>query len=107
MCLGIAGQVASMDATHPDLVSVDVQGVRRDINIGLLPDPVAVGDWILIHLGFALQTMTPEEAVDSLDVLRDLGQGEEEHIDDLGGQRYPWDDDEAPAPALTLAEVER
>jgi len=102
MCLGIAGQVVSIDATHPDLVSVDVQGVRRDINVALLSEPVAAGDWILIHLGFALQTMTPEEAVDSLDVLRDLGQGEE--IEDLGGQRYPWDRDEASG---AVAEAER
>lgn len=103
MCLGIAGQVVAMDAAHPDLVSVDVQGVRRDINIGLLPEPVEVGGWILIHLGFALEKMTPEEAADSLDVLTDLGQGTDE-MDDMGGQRYPWDREGATG---ALAEAER
>jgi len=100
MCLGIAGQVVDVDVAHPDLVSVDVQGVRRDINVGLLPEPVRSGDWILIHLGFALQTMTPEEAADSVQVLRDLGPGEELD-DDPGGQRYPWDRDEVPEGELT------
>ncbi len=102
MCLGIAGQVVAMDAAHPDLVSVDVQGVNRDINIGLLPEPIAVGDWVLIHLGFALQTMTPEEAADSVDVLLDIGPGEEDDVP--GGQRYPWDREEA---VVTAAEAER
>lgn len=102
MCLGIAGQVVSIDASHPDLASVDVQGVNRDINIGLLPEPIRVGDWILIHLGFALQTMTPQEAADSIEVLRDIGPGEEEDVP--GGQRYPWDREEAVA---TVTEAER
>lgn len=102
MCLGIAGQVVAMDAIHPDLVSVDVQGANRDINIGLLPEPIAVGDWVLIHLGFALQTMTPEEAADSVDVLLDLGTGEEDDVP--GGQRYPWDREEA---SVTATESER
>ncbi len=55
MCLGIPGEVVEILTDRPDLAMVDVSGVKRAINIGLLDeDPVKVGDWILIHVGFAL-----------------------------------------------------
>ena len=62
MCLGIPGLVVDLSTQHPDLARVDVEGVIRDINMALLEDDPAVpGDWILIHLGFALQKMTEAE----------------------------------------------
>ena len=55
MCLGIPGEIVEILADRPDLAMVDVSGVKRAINIGLLEDEsVAPGDWILIHVGFAL-----------------------------------------------------
>jgi hydrogenase expression/formation protein HypC len=74
MCLGIPGQIVSLDSTHPDLAMVDVSGVPRMINLGMLdPGEAGPGDWILIHLGFALQTMKPEEAREAMVALDDIG----------------------------------
>ena len=55
MCLGIPGEVIELHPEQPDLAKVNVSGVRRMINIGLLSDdPPAPGEWVLIHVGFAL-----------------------------------------------------
>jgi hydrogenase expression/formation protein HypC len=74
MCLGLPGRVVSAVAGAP-LVDVDVAGVVRPINVGLLDGPWAPGDWMLIHSGFALQRMTPDEARDALAMLEGLGSG--------------------------------
>jgi len=61
-----------MSNERPDVARVDVQGVVRDINIALLEDsPPAAGDWVMIHLGFALEPMTEAESEDALGLLRD------------------------------------
>ena len=71
MCLGIPGRIVDVPADRPDLARVDVQGVVRDIHLGLLADdPPGVGDWIVIHLGFALEKMTEAEAMDALGFFR-------------------------------------
>lgn len=76
MCLGIPGRVVELRADHPDLARVDVEGMVRDINLGLLADDPAVpGDWILIHLGFALQKMTQAEVDEARSTLMILGEG--------------------------------
>jgi len=63
MCLGIPGRIIARSTEDPELARVDVEGVIRDINLALLEDdPPAPGDWVLIHLGFALERMTEEEA---------------------------------------------
>ena len=69
MCLGIPARLVAGDTGHPDLVMVDMGGVSRAVNIGLLDDPPRPGDWVLVHMGFALSAMTPEEAWDALDAL--------------------------------------
>ena len=69
MCLGIPAQLVAGDTGHPDLAMVDMGGVSRAINVGLLDDRPGPGDWVLVHMGFALQTMTAQEARDALDAL--------------------------------------
>lgn len=77
MCLAIPGQVVELSAEQPLLVKVDVGGVRRNVNVGLLEDgAVAVGDWILIHVGFALSKIGETEAQDQLRMLRAMGEDE-------------------------------
>ncbi|GAC1663266.1 MAG: hypothetical protein NVS9B8_01970 [Candidatus Limnocylindrales bacterium] len=94
MCLGIPGRIVELRADHPDLARVDVEGVVRDINLGLLEDdPAKPGDWVLIHLGFALQKMTDAEVADALDVLTVLGQGDGGADDPFAAFRYDGDDD--------------
>jgi hydrogenase expression/formation protein HypC len=71
MCLGIPARVVSVGGDHPDLATVDVGGVLRLVNLGLLERPVAAGDWVLVHMGFALSTMTRREAAEAMDVFAD------------------------------------
>ncbi|MEO6208380.1 MAG: HypC/HybG/HupF family hydrogenase formation chaperone [Candidatus Limnocylindrales bacterium] len=67
MCLGIPGLIVELPEERPEFARVDVQGVVRDIHMGLLvDDPPGVGDWIVIHLGFALERMTEAEAMDAI-----------------------------------------
>jgi hydrogenase expression/formation protein HypC len=75
MCLGIPGEVVEILDDRPDLAKVDVSGVRRAINIGLLEDEqLEPGDWVLIHVGFALSKIDEQEAKAALDFLEGIGQ---------------------------------
>ena len=69
MCLGIPAQLVAGETGHPDLVMAEVGGVPRTVNVGLLDEWPGPGDWILVHMGFALNVMTPEEAADALAAL--------------------------------------
>ena len=75
MCLAIPGQIIAMLPEHPHLATVDVSGVRRSVNIMMLADEaVKPGDWVLIHVGFALAKIDEQEAKASLALLEELGQ---------------------------------
>ena len=75
MCLGIPGEIVELLDDRPDLAKVDVSGVRRAINIGLLEDEkLEPGDWVLIHVGFALSKIDEQEAKAALDFLEGIGQ---------------------------------
>jgi hydrogenase expression/formation protein HypC len=75
VCLAIPGQIIEISSEQPQLARVDVGGVRRNINIGLLePGEAAPGQWILIHVGFALSTIDETEAADQLRMLRAMGE---------------------------------
>jgi len=81
MCLGIPGEVVEILTDRPDLAKVDVSGVRRAINIGLLEDEEIVpGDWILIHVGFALSKIDEQEAKAAMDFLEGIGVAYEEEL---------------------------
>lgn len=84
MCLGIPGRVAALDETNPHLATVEVTGVRRRINVGLLEDePLAVGDWVLIHVGFAMSRIDEDEAGRALEGLRLMGSGIDDELAQL------------------------
>ena len=81
MCLGIPGEIIELNADHPDLATVDVSGVRRAINIGLLEgEDVRPGDWILIHVGFALSKIDEEEAAAAMNFLESIGQAYDDEL---------------------------
>jgi len=81
MCLGIPGEVIEILPDQPDLARVDVSGVRRVINIGLLEDEVVgPGDWVLIHVGFALSKIDEAEAAAALQFLESIGQAYEDEL---------------------------
>lgn len=84
MCLGIPGEVVELLPDRPDLARVNVSGVRRAINIGLLEnDPPEPGDWVLIHVGFALSKIDEEEAAAVLHYLEELGSAYTDEMDAL------------------------
>jgi hydrogenase expression/formation protein HypC len=75
MCLAIPGQIIEISRERPHLALVDVSGVRRSVNIMMLADEaVKPGDWVLIHVGFALAQIDAQEARASLALLEALGQ---------------------------------
>jgi hydrogenase expression/formation protein HypC len=75
VCLGIPGEVVELLDANRHLAKVDVAGVRRNINILLLEDEgVAPGDWVLIHVGFAMAKIDEAEAREALETLQQMGQ---------------------------------
>ena len=84
MCLGIPGELVGADADQPDLAVVEVGGVRRKINVGLLEgSDLRPGDWVLVHVGFALSKISEDEAQAVLDYLDGLGQAYADELDAL------------------------
>ncbi len=70
MCLGIPGELITFDDAVPELATVELGGVRRRINIGLLDRAdLRPGDWVLVHVGFALSRISASEAKAVLDYL--------------------------------------
>lgn len=78
MCLAIPGQVVERSADHPDLATVEVSRVRRVVNVALLADEsLQPGDWVLIHVGFAMSLISEDAAREQLRLLAMLGEDEE------------------------------
>ena len=77
MCLAIPGQVVELFPDQPNTALIDVVGVRRKVDLGLLQDNLPVkGDWVLIHVGFAMSKISEEDAIDQMRTLRMLGEAE-------------------------------
>jgi hydrogenase expression/formation protein HypC len=88
MCLGIPGQIVEFVDEHHHIAKAVVSGVKRNINVGLVadgPDAVKVGDWVLIHVGFAMSKLDEEEAASTLEFLRQLGDPFEQELAELEG----------------------
>jgi hydrogenase expression/formation protein HypC len=86
MCLAIPGQVVEMVDEANRLAKVEVAGVRRTVNVGLLDGEVGgvgPGDWVLIHVGFAMSKVDEAEAQTTLALLQQLGDAYEQELEDL------------------------
>jgi len=86
MCLAIPGQIVDVVDQANRLAKVDVAGVQRTINIGLLDDDgqgVGPGDWVLIHVGFAMSRVDEEEAIATRRQLERMGQDYEAELEEL------------------------
>jgi hydrogenase expression/formation protein HypC len=81
MCLGIPGELIAFGGDLPDLATVEVSGVRRRVNVGLLDgQDLRPGDWVLVHVGFALSKISESEARAVLDFLEDMGQAYDDEL---------------------------
>jgi hydrogenase expression/formation protein HypC len=88
MCLGIPGQIVEIVDPEHHIAKVEVSGVRRNVNIGLLAegdDAAGVGDWVLIHVGFAMSKIDAEEARQTREFLEALGEPFEQELAELRG----------------------
>jgi hydrogenase expression/formation protein HypC len=75
MCLAIPGKIIEISSDNAESALVDVVGVRRRIDLGLLQDDKPVpGDWVLIHVGFAMSKISEHDAIDQMNTLRALGE---------------------------------
>jgi len=88
VCLGIPGEVVTLDAQRPGMASVNVGGARREVNVMLVEDEgVGPGDWVLIHVGFALAKIDEEEARITLSHLEQMGQAYQDELRAIAGSR--------------------
>ena len=83
MCLGIPGRIVAIDDAERKLATVDVSGVKRQINVACIvsddhPVEACVGDWVLVHVGFAMSRIDEAEAAETLKVLTELGEAQAE-----------------------------
>ncbi len=83
MCLGIPGQVVEISDAEKKLAMVDVGGVKRQVNMACVVDeehPIdsCVGDWVLVHVGFAMSRIDEQQAAETLEILTELGEVQEE-----------------------------
>jgi hydrogenase expression/formation protein HypC len=82
VCLAIPGQIVAVVDESNGLAEVDVVGVRRTVNVGLL-DHAGPGDWVLIHVGFALSRIDEAEAEATLLLLQEMGAEYEQELEEL------------------------
>jgi hydrogenase expression/formation protein HypC len=87
MCLAIPGRIIEVTDAENRLARVDVAGVQRNVNIGLLDADgtggVGPGDWVLIHVGFALSQVDEDEAHATLELLKGMGAEYEQELEEL------------------------
>lgn len=86
MCLAIPGQVIEIVDAENHIAKVEIGGVRRNVNVGLLDiegHRAEIGDWVLIHVGFALSKVDEAEANATLSMLRTMGEAFEDELEQL------------------------
>jgi hydrogenase expression/formation protein HypC len=97
MCLAIPGKIVELLAEDRSQAVVDVLGVRRKVDLGLLQeDHPKSGDWVLIHVGFAMSKISEDDAVQQLRMLTELGESEAA-MDEVRGYGLGESDESASA----------
>jgi hydrogenase expression/formation protein HypC len=75
MCLGIPGKIIDIVDDANSIAKVEVSGVRRNVNVALVrPDGIGRGDWVLIHVGFAMSKIDEYEAQETMRALNSMGE---------------------------------
>ena len=82
MCLAIPAQVIELVDVETGIAKVEISGVRRKVSVALCPE-AAVGDWVLVHVGFALSKIDEEEALATLSLLEQMGEAYEQELREI------------------------
>ena len=91
MCLAIPGKIVELPAERPQFAAVEVAGVRRQVNVELLSDErLQPGDWVLIHVGFAMSKISEEGAQEQMRLLAMLGE-DEQAMEEIAGYGLGWE----------------
>ena len=97
MCLAIPGKIVELFPGTPHLATVEVAGVRRKVDLGLLEDdPPISGDWVLIHVGFAMSKISERDALEQMQTLMILGE-DEQAMQEVRGYGLDNFDDKKPS----------
>ncbi len=83
MCLGIPAQIVEIVDREAGLAKAEISSVRRSVSVALCPE-VEVGDWVLVHVGFALSRIDEDEARKTLALLEQMGEAYEQELRELG-----------------------
>jgi hydrogenase expression/formation protein HypC len=82
MCLGIPAQIVEVIDSEGGLAKAEISGVRRAVSIALCPE-AGVGDWVLVHVGFALSRIDEEQARETLELLEQMGEAYEREVREI------------------------
>ena len=82
MCLGIPAQIVELVDPEVGLAKAEISGVRRNVSVALCPE-VQVGDWVLVHVGFALERIDEEHARETLALLEQMGEAYEQELREI------------------------
>jgi hydrogenase expression/formation protein HypC len=79
MCLGIPAQIVEIVDSEGGLAKAEISGVRRAVSIALCPE-AGVGDWVLVHVGFALERIDEQQARETIELLEQMGEAYEQEV---------------------------
>jgi hydrogenase expression/formation protein HypC len=82
MCLAIPAQIVEVVDAEGGLAKAEISGVRRAVSIALCPE-VEVGDWVLVHVGFALERIDEQQARETLELLEQMGEAYEQEVREI------------------------
>jgi hydrogenase expression/formation protein HypC len=99
VCLAIPGKVVQFNDEFRHFATVEVSGVRRQVNLDLLSqEEVSLGDWVLIHVGFAMSKISEAQALEQLDLLTRLGEADAA-LEELEGYQFAEEEQRPDAPS--------
>ena len=87
MCVGIPARVIELEPSGPHTATVDVEGVQREVNTLVVDgdgSPLEVGEWVLLHVGFAMSRIDADEAAETLAFMRELGSVYDDEVEAFG-----------------------
>jgi hydrogenase expression/formation protein HypC len=88
VCLGIPAQIVELVDAEAGIAKAEISGVRRNVSVALCPE-AGPGDWVLVHVGFALQTIDEEQALETLSLLEQMGEAYEQELREIRASAVP------------------